>query len=380
MYANRSSHPPVAELGVTRRSAPRWVWPVALLALIGLAWGPFPSALHPVHAAALQAPSASLPFVPGALGTAPEAAIVYDAPFEGIALEMLPAGARVSIGGEARRQGVFFARRSYWVEIDDGGGARYGFLKASDVVVTAGHVTPLDLTGLSTEALLAPSPALGAGFDTVAAAEAAPAMSSVLVASAVEASVPVGRGQDRISISWLPDTVLAWRGQIEAAAVRHAVSADLIAIVVLVESGGDPLAHSPSGARGLMQVMPGTARDIAQRRGITDFGVDDLFDPATSIDFGAWYLAQQLGAFGRADDVDWQRSVELAAAAYNGGPAHVGQHLTTGQPLFAETSHYQRWVGGMWHERGLGGSSTYDAWWQAGGHRLVTAARDRAQG
>jgi soluble lytic murein transglycosylase-like protein len=77
----------------------------------------------------------------------------------------------------------------------------------------------------------------------------------------------------------------------------------LIKAVVANESGFDPAATSPVGARGLMQLMPGTAADL---------GVSDAYDPAQNIAGGARYLAQLLQRFGG--------DVPLALAAYNAGP------------------------------------------------------------
>ena len=367
----RTIHPTRALRAFLRR-----VSMLAALLVVGLALAPGASLPPLAHAAAPSAPEASIPFVPGALGSLSSPAALYDAPFDGRALEMLPVGARVAVGGEVRKQGVLRAKRSYWVEVEDASGRRFGFLRAGAVVVTAGRVAPLDVAGLPARALLAP-----AGVAPVAATSVTSAAPMAVLASTSASGVPSGLpgvATARLSIGWLPDTVLAWRSEIEAAAARHGLSPDLVAIVILVESGGDPSAMSPSGARGLMQVMPGTGRDIAQRRGIAGFEPADLHDPATAIDFGTWYLAGQLAAFGDKADLHGPRSIALAAAAYNGGPAHVGQHLTTGQPLFAETSRYQRWVGGMWRERGQNASASYEAWWNAGGHRLVQAARAQA--
>ena len=86
-------------------------------------------------------------------------------------------------------------------------------------------------------------------------------------------------------------------------------------------SGFDPTAGSPAGARGLCQLMPGTARAL---------GVTDVTDPAQSLEGGAKYLRQQLDRFGG----DYTK----ALAAYNAGPGAVQRH--GGVPPYAETQHY----------------------------------------
>lgn len=80
---------------------------------------------------------------------------------------------------------------------------------------------------------------------------------------------------------------------------------NLVKAIMQVESSFNPKAVSPKGAAGLMQLMPGTARDL---------GVTDRFDPQQNVDAGSRYLAQQLKKF---------NSVELTAAAYNWGPRRV---------------------------------------------------------
>jgi soluble lytic murein transglycosylase-like protein len=74
------------------------------------------------------------------------------------------------------------------------------------------------------------------------------------------------------------------------------------------ESGGNPNATSPVGAAGLTQVMPGTAAGIAQELGIERY---NIYDPATNVQFGMYYLSRQYQRFGV---ITW------ALAAYNWGP------------------------------------------------------------
>lgn len=108
---------------------------------------------------------------------------------------------------------------------------------------------------------------------------------------------------------------------IRAAALRHGIDPQVFTNLVRQESGFDPDAGSPAGARGLCQLMPGTAAGL---------GVTDVTDPSQSLEGGAKYLRQQLDAF----DGDYLK----ALAAYNAGPGAVQRH--GGVPPYAETQHY----------------------------------------
>ncbi len=153
---------------------------------------------------------------------------------------------------------------------------------------------------------------------------------------------------DRLSVAWMPESVVDFEPEIVAAARRHGVDPDLVAIVVLIESRGNPTAVSPTGARGLMQLMPKTAEQIAKARGLADHDADQLDDPAYNIDLGTWYLAQQLGAFRLDSEVE---TVRWAAAAYNGGPKAARRALDREADLSKETARYQVLVETMWTER-----------------------------
>ncbi len=103
------------------------------------------------------------------------------------------------------------------------------------------------------------------------------------------------------------------------AAARHGVDPHLATAVAWQESRFQQSAVSPKGARGVMQLMPGTARDL---------GVDPD-DLRGNIDGGVSYLARQLRRFG---------DVRLALAAYNAGPEAVERY--GGVPPFQETRTY----------------------------------------
>lgn len=110
------------------------------------------------------------------------------------------------------------------------------------------------------------------------------------------------------------------RGAIAAASQRYGVSRDLIEAVAWQESRYRQSAVSPKGATGVMQLMPGTARDL---------GVD-RFDLAQNVHGGTAYLSKMLNRFGG--------DVRLALAAYNAGPGAVEKHR--GVPPYAETQAY----------------------------------------
>jgi len=93
---------------------------------------------------------------------------------------------------------------------------------------------------------------------------------------------------------------------IQQASSKYGIPVDLIKAVIDTESSFNPNVVSSAGAKGLMQLMDGTARGL---------GVSDPFDPAQSIDGGVRYLSYQMKRF------DGQE--KMALAAYNAGPGRV---------------------------------------------------------
>jgi soluble lytic murein transglycosylase-like protein len=112
-----------------------------------------------------------------------------------------------------------------------------------------------------------------------------------------------------------------FRHLIVQAAERYALAPELVASVIRVESNFEPRAVSRKGARGLMQLMPGTAKLL---------GVQDAFDVGQNIDGGVRHLRGLLDRY-RGD-------IALALAAYNAGAEAVTRH--GGIPPFAETRAY----------------------------------------
>jgi soluble lytic murein transglycosylase-like protein len=110
----------------------------------------------------------------------------------------------------------------------------------------------------------------------------------------------------------------------------------------------------------LMQLMPTTAANIAAERQLVAHTAERLFEPAYNLDLGVWYLARQLATFG--DGAEDERSVELAAVAYNGGPQVARAYLEGSATLWPETAHYRDLVVGMWKERDQPESPTFAAW------------------
>jgi beta-lactamase regulating signal transducer with metallopeptidase domain len=153
-----------------------------------------------------------------------------------------------------------------------------------------------------------------------------------------------------VNIAWLPDALTEWIPLIERTADRYGLDPELLALQVLVESGGRADAHSPTGAVGLMQVMPGTADRIQDQRGVDPLTEEQLWDPETNLDLGAWYLAQQLDEFA-SDEAD--ESLGNALAAYNAGPVRVTAALRGEDSLSDETRMYTERILELWDDRDL---------------------------
>jgi soluble lytic murein transglycosylase-like protein len=127
-------------------------------------------------------------------------------------------------------------------------------------------------------------------------------------------TAPAGGQNTRLSPADLSE-MLAKAGH------EHNLDVDLLASLVKAESGGNSRAVSRAGARGLMQLMPGTA---------TELGVADSFEPGQNLRGGSTYLDALLTRY--------HDNMALALAAYNAGPAAVDKFH--GIPPYHETRAY----------------------------------------
>lgn len=112
-----------------------------------------------------------------------------------------------------------------------------------------------------------------------------------------------------------------WDFLVSDAAKRYSVDKDLVFAIIAQESAGNPYAISRAGAKGLMQLMDSTAKEM---------GVTHSFNPRENIDGGVKYFRKMLDQF----DGD----IKLALASYNAGPAAVKRY--NGIPPYSETQNY----------------------------------------
>lgn len=108
---------------------------------------------------------------------------------------------------------------------------------------------------------------------------------------------------------------------IQKVADRYEVDAALVKAIIMAESSYNPNAVSKRGAKGLMQLMPGTAKAL---------GVEDIFNPEHNIDAGVRYFRKLLNRF--------NGDIKLALAAYNAGSKYVRYY--EGIPPFKATRYY----------------------------------------
>jgi soluble lytic murein transglycosylase-like protein len=163
---------------------------------------------------------------------------------------------------------------------------------------------------------LADAPAVPAARNTVVprrtAVAALPPFADAANPTAAEPAVPpslalLGRPISQLGRA-VPAAIRRWEGLIVDAAAARGLDPNLVAALMMTESGGDPRAVSPKGAIGLMQVVGGSV------------------DPAPNVEQGTSILSDNLARYGRPD---------LALAAYNAGSGAVDQY--GGIPPYRET-------------------------------------------
>ncbi|WP_218188069.1 lytic transglycosylase domain-containing protein [Desulfosarcina cetonica] len=118
-----------------------------------------------------------------------------------------------------------------------------------------------------------------------------------------------------------PESHLPFHRIVAQVAGRYEIDPSLIQAIIFAESGYNPKAKSKKGARGLMQLMPSTAKA---------FGVRDIYDPKQNIEGGVRYFKYLLDRY--------NGDVQLALAAYNAGSRHV--EVYAGVPPFKTTQRY----------------------------------------
>jgi soluble lytic murein transglycosylase-like protein len=218
--------------------------------------------------------------------------------------------------------------------------ARQAALRLAGASATLAATPPVERESWPESPLLARARQLSdAGLDALAATEIellAPRVDGRSVA-ALRGLVYARQGERRASLTELrrafpelgtarqarvPATALAlyypddYRELIAGVAAAEGIPAPLVFGIVHQESAFDARARSRSGARGLMQLMPSTGREVARKMGLP-FSVEGLDRPELSVRLGGRYFRQMLDLF------DGQ--VELALAGYNGGPGRISR-------------------------------------------------------
>jgi peptidoglycan lytic transglycosylase len=132
---------------------------------------------------------------------------------------------------------------------------------------------------------------------------------------------------------WYP---LRYEQIVRGHAQNYDLDPALLAALIYQESKFKANARSSSGAIGLMQLLPDTAKGIALHTGGTQFRVDDLYDPEINVRYGAWYLRHLLQKYG---------DERTALAAYNAGQDNVDRWRREGVGIqFSETRAYVKRV------------------------------------
>lgn len=111
---------------------------------------------------------------------------------------------------------------------------------------------------------------------------------------------------------------LAYTELIVSEAEKNDLDPALVAAVIFCESGYRPAVTSGAGAKGLMQLMPATAAEVAEKLGMVTYTEEKLTEPEVNIALGCWYLRFLIDEF---------QSEKAAIAAYNAGPGRTKSWL-----------------------------------------------------
>lgn len=160
-----------------------------------------------------------------------------------------------------------------------------------------------------------------------------------LLLSSSTASSSVHLGFDKS-----PSDNIPYEALLRSAGIQWGWNWRLLAAVAKQESSYNPQAVSRVGARGLLQIMPQTASEIAADLGLKTW---DLNDPGHSIHMGAYYLTK-MRAHVKPFARDYRHNIVLALCAYNAGPHRVSQYKDC--PPFRETQRYHRKIFAYWEQ------------------------------
>ncbi len=109
----------------------------------------------------------------------------------------------------------------------------------------------------------------------------------------------------------------------------HGIDPNLVLAVIHIESRGNTFALSPVGAMGMMQIMPPTGEELAEKLDIPWRGAQTLFDPQVNVRMGVAYLKQLESRYG---------NMRTALAAYNWGPGRIDSKIRRGVAVPASYS------------------------------------------
>lgn len=128
---------------------------------------------------------------------------------------------------------------------------------------------------------------------------------------------------------------LGFKDEILSASQEFGVDPDLIAAIIYSESRFNPKAGSHAGAKGLMQLICGTALGVARQIDLDGFTCEKIYDPKINIRLGTAYIKSQLDKY--------SGDVGAALAHYNGGPRAGGNYVAGRRDLMpTETQNYTR--------------------------------------